>query len=99
MRQRAWWLAAAGYAVLTLVFVSPLVNYAHLADATYPGDARLLVWTLAWDGWTAGAVVSGALEDQVVIPVRFPLPDLNARYLRIHPAPIWLIQELRVLGP
>lgn len=66
MRRRAWWLAAAGYTVLTVVFVSPLVNYAHLADATYPGDARLLVWTLAWDGH---ALLSGA-----------PLFDANMFY-------------------
>jgi hypothetical protein len=56
-------------------------------------------WTMAWDGWTGGAAVSGALENQIVIPVRFLLPDLTARYLRIHPAPPWLVEALRVLGP
>lgn len=55
MRRRAWWFAA-GYAVLAAVFVNPLVDFAHLADATYPGDARLIVWTLAWD---AHALLSG----------------------------------------
>jgi hypothetical protein len=43
------WLVAASYTVLTLFFASPLVNYTHLSDASYPGDARLLMWTLAWD--------------------------------------------------
>ncbi len=66
MRRGAWGLAAASYTALTLVFVSPLVNYAHVADATYPGDARLLVWTLAWD---AHALLSGA-----------PLFDANMFY-------------------
>jgi hypothetical protein len=50
MTRLPWWLAAAGYTLLTLFFAAPLVNYPHLADASYPGDARLLVWTLAWDG-------------------------------------------------
>jgi hypothetical protein len=55
--RRAWWLAAAGYAVVTLVFASPLVNYSRLSDASYEGDARLLIWTLGWD---AHALLSGA---------------------------------------
>src|SRR3712207_8689668 len=44
------------YLAITLPFVSPLINYAHLTSATYEGDARLLAWTLAWD---AHAVLSG----------------------------------------
>lgn len=66
MSHRPWWLAAAGYTVVTLFFTGPLVNYAHLADASYPGDARLLVWTLAWDGH---ALLTGA-----------PLFDANMFY-------------------
>jgi hypothetical protein len=57
MTRLPWWLAAAGFTILTLFFVGPLVNYAHLSDASYPGDARLLVWTLAWDGH---ALLNGA---------------------------------------
>lgn len=58
-----------------------------------------VTWSREWDDWTAGAAVAGALEDQLVVPVRLALPDLRARYLRIHPAPAWLVGELRVLGP
>ena len=53
---RQWWRAAAVYAGITLVFVSPLIDYRHLADASYEGDARLLIWTLAWD---AHALLNG----------------------------------------
>ncbi len=44
-------LAAFGlfYAAITLVMTQPLVNLAALATASYPGDARLIIWTLAWD--------------------------------------------------
>ncbi len=56
-------------------------------------------WTREWDDWTAGAALAGALEDQVLVPVRLTLPDIRTRYLRIHPAPDWLIRELLVLGP
>ena len=27
----------------------PFVNYGHFASASYGGDARLIIWTLAWD--------------------------------------------------
>jgi hypothetical protein len=27
----------------------PLMNYSSFATASYPGDARLIIWTLAWD--------------------------------------------------
>ena len=56
-------------------------------------------WKTALEDWTAGAAIAGALEDQVTIPVRLTLADARARYLRIHPAEDWLVDELRVLGP
>jgi hypothetical protein len=56
-------------------------------------------WTTALEDWTAGAAITGALEDQIVVPVRLVLPDVTGRYLRIHPADDWLIDELAVKGP
>jgi hypothetical protein len=41
--------SAAGFALVTLVMASPFVDYRHLTDASYEGDSRLLIWTLAWD--------------------------------------------------
>lgn len=63
---RHWWLVAAGYMVITVLFVSPLINYGHLGDASYQGDSRLVIWTLAWD---AHALLSGV-----------PLFDANMFY-------------------
>ena len=56
-------------------------------------------WQVASRDWTAGRALTGALENPQVIPFRLPLPDITARYLRIHPAPDWMIRELRILGP
>ena len=56
-------------------------------------------WQRVWDDWTGGAAISGALEDQVRVPVRLTLPDITTRYLQIHPAQDWLLETLRVLGP
>ena len=38
-----------GYLIATVVMTGPLLNYSQLATASYPGDARLIIWTLAWD--------------------------------------------------
>ncbi len=38
-----------GYLIATVVMTWPLLNYSQLATASYPGDARLIIWTLAWD--------------------------------------------------
>ncbi|HEX6976483.1 MAG TPA: discoidin domain-containing protein, partial [Vicinamibacterales bacterium] len=56
-------------------------------------------WTTAWEQWTGGPALAGALENALENPVRITLPDVTARYVRIHPAPRWLARELRVYGP
>jgi hypothetical protein len=56
-------------------------------------------WTPAWEDWTAGAALAGALEDQIRVPVRLALPDLSTRYLRIHPLQDWILEDLEVIGP
>jgi hypothetical protein len=56
-------------------------------------------WVHAWEDWTAGAALAGALEDQVLVPVRLLLPDIAARFVRIHPMQDWIVEELKVLGP
>lgn len=61
------WLAVLGvYAAATAVMAAPYVNYAALPTASYTGDARLIIWTLAWDNH---AVLSG-----------LPLFDSNVFY-------------------
>jgi hypothetical protein len=42
-------LLCAAYAAVTVAMVSQLVNYSAFSTASYPGDARLIIWTLAWD--------------------------------------------------
>jgi len=56
-------------------------------------------WERAWDDWTGGVVLAGALEDQLRVPVRLALPGITARYLRLHPAQAWQLPGLTVSGP
>lgn len=76
MRRAA--VAAAGYLAVTAVMASPLVDFRHLRDATYEGDARLLVWTLAWD---ARALLGG----RPLFDANIYFPEPNAlRYAEHH---------------
>jgi hypothetical protein len=52
-----WTAIAIGFLVATLVLSAPFVDLRHLSEASYEGDSRLIIWTLAWD---AHAVLSGA---------------------------------------
>ena len=56
-------------------------------------------WATVLDDWTGGPALAGALDDAVIVPVRMMLPDVTTRYLRIHPADDWLLEDLRILGP
>jgi hypothetical protein len=33
------------------------------------------------------------------VPVRLTLPDVPARYIRVHPAPRWLEREIAAYAP
>ena len=56
-------------------------------------------WSIAWEDWTGGPALAAAIASPLLVPVRITLPDVTARYLRIHPAPEWLARELRVISP
>lgn len=55
-----------------------------------------VLWRSVWLEWTGGPTIAGALEDPRQVPFRIPLPDVSARYLRIHPAPRWMVSDLSV---
>lgn len=57
-----------------------------------------VTWTRAWFGWTGGLAVAGALEDPREAPIRIQLPDVQARYLRLHPAQPWMTAELQIFA-
>ena len=53
-------------------------------------------WRSVWLDWTGGLAIAGAIESTQLVPVRIPLPDIAARYLRIHPVPVWMRGQLAV---
>ncbi len=57
------------------------------------------IWTKAWEGWTGGLALSAALEDQRLVAMTIPLPDVRARFVRISTVPLWVSRELAVHGP
>ena len=58
-----------------------------------------VTWTSVWLDWIGGPAIAAAIEDARVIPVRIPLPDVSARYLRVHPAPPGMHGGLQVVAP
>lgn len=53
-------------------------------------------WRSVWLDWTGGYAVAGALDDPREVPFRIPLPDVQTRYLRVHPVPRWMRDALAV---
>ena len=64
-------------------------------DGSLDGQA----WSPVWDDWTGGPAVIAAAKHPLEVPVRLTVPDISARYLRVHPAPAWLRREIKVYGP
>ena len=56
-------------------------------------------WSSAWDDWTGASTVAAALVDPVLVPVHLTLPDVQARYVRVRPAPVWLHREITAYAP
>jgi hypothetical protein len=56
-------------------------------------------WLTAWEDWTGGPAMAASLVDPLATPVRLTIPDVTARYVRVHPVPPWMRRELRVYGP
>jgi hypothetical protein len=62
------------------------------------------VWRTAWTGPTAFVAYLAAVEDPLLVPLRFSLPPSSARFVRLRqtsrdPVFYWAIAELRLFGP
>ena len=69
-------------------------------------DERLLIeasddgqrWQEVWLGWTGEFALDAALRDPREMRVRIPFASTGARYLRVYPAPAWMVDEIRAVG-
>jgi hypothetical protein len=66
---------------------------------TIEGSLDGQAWSTVWEDWTGGPAVIAAAQQPLEVPVRLTVPDITARYLRVHPAPPWLRREIKVYGP
>ena len=75
-------------------------RYAELATRlTIDASLDRTTWSTVWDDWTGAPVVAGALVDPIGVPVRLTLPDVQARYVRLRPAPRWMLREIAAYSP
>jgi hypothetical protein len=95
--------APAGYAAVDLgadrvvraITINLRWRYAEIGPRlTIERSSDAVTWTTAWDGWAGDAALTGALADQLAVPMTIYLPDVRARYLRVSPAPPWVAREL-----
>jgi len=56
-------------------------------------------WWTIWDDWTGGPAFVAAVQQPLEVPVRITVPDVTARYIRVHPAARWLPREIKIYGP
>lgn len=59
---------AIAYAIACRVMLAPICNFAHLGSASYQGDARLIVWTLAWDNHAVLSETSSPFDANIFYP-------------------------------
>jgi hypothetical protein len=55
-------------------------------------------WKEAWLGWTGALVLEATLANPRDVVIRIPLAGTRARYLKVYPAPNWMVEDARVLG-
>jgi hypothetical protein len=59
---------SAGYLVACRIMLAPLCNFAALGTASFGGDTRLLLWTLAWDNHALLDRVPGFFNANIFYP-------------------------------
>ena len=67
-------LVALAYAAAGRIMLAPIFNFNHLASASYGGDARAFIWTLAWDNHAVLARVPSLFNANKL----YPLPNALA---------------------
>ena len=58
--------ALAAYALITIAMMTPYVSFDDITGASYEGDQRLIIWTLAWNNH---AVLTGTPLAEPYVPV------------------------------
>jgi hypothetical protein len=97
-RATRWVLVLAAHALVTVVMLSPIVDYRHLGTASYPGDVRLITWTMAWNNH---AVLNGLplFEANVFFPAANSLAYNEHLFgVSLFALPIYALTRNPVLG-
>ena len=91
------WLASV-YTLVAVVMIQPLVNMSALGSASYAGDARLMIWTLAWDNH---AVLNNLplFDANIFYPARSSLSNTDHMFgVSLFTLPIYAVTKNPVLA-
>ena len=90
---------AVVYAVVCGIMVAPICNFAHLATASNGGDARLIIWTLAWDNHALLDRAPSLFEANIFYPAKDALAYSEHLYgISLFTLPVYALTRNPVLA-
>ena len=95
---RAFGLAAV-YLLTCRIMLAPIFNFAHPASASYAGDARLVVWLLAWDNHAVFDRVPALFDANIFFPAQNALAYTEHMFgISLFTLPVYALTRNPVLA-
>ena len=90
---------AAVYLLTCRIMLAPIFNFAHPASASYGGDARLVVWLLAWDNHALLDRVPALFDANIFFPARNALAYTEHMFgISLFALPVYALTRNPVLA-
>jgi hypothetical protein len=95
---RAFGLAVV-YLLTCRIMLAPIFNFAHPASASYGGDARLVIWLLAWDNHALLDRVPALFDANIFFPARNALAYTEHMFgISLFTLPVYALTRNPVLA-
>lgn len=95
---RAFGLASV-YLLTCRLMLAPIFNFAHPASASYGGDARLVIWLLAWDNHALLDRVPALFDANIFFPARNALAYTEHMFgISLFSLPVYALTRNPVLA-
>jgi hypothetical protein len=90
---------AAVYLLTCRIMLAPIFNFAHPASASYGGDARLVIWLLAWDNHALLDRVPALFDANIFFPARNALAYTEHMFgISLFTLPVYALTRNPVLA-
>jgi hypothetical protein len=90
---------ATVYLLACWIMLAPICNFANLASASYEGDARLVIWLLAWDNHALLDRVPALFDANIFFPARNALAYSEHMFgISLFSLPVYALTRNAVLS-